>query len=326
MNCGLESFVVALLDLMDAEEFPYWVLAYYYIGPITDPEAEVARHREFFNNRDVASRIYISKEGVNGQMSARRDHAQEYMDWMHADERFKDLVFKIHGSHEQVFPKKAVRTRKQLVAMDCEVDLNQRGRHVGPAEWKKLLEEKDDDTILVDVRNRYEWEIGHFEGAELPDCETFRQFPGYVRSLKEARDPKKTRVMMYCTGGIRCEFYSALLKQEGFEDVCQLDGGVIGYGLQEGRQHWRGKLFVFDDRLAVALSDEKAEPISACLHCGGSSDVYYNCANVDCNDLFVCCPTCLAKHCGCCCVTCMSAPRVRPYRSDGSSKPFRKWR
>lgn len=310
---------------MDTKDFPFLVLAYYHIGLISDPHAEVARHKEFFEGRDVKSRIYISEQGINGQMSASRKDAIEYMEWMHSDKRFQELTFKIHGATEQAFPKTAVRYRKQLVAMDCEVDLTRRGEHVPPAEWRRMLEEKDSDTILIDVRNSYEWKVGHFDGAELPLCETFRQFPEYARSLKESRDPQKTKVMMYCTGGIRCEFYSALMKEEGFENVFQLEGGVIGYGLEEGNEHWKGKLFVFDDRLTVPISEDAAPPIGECLYCKTPGDVYYNCANTDCNELFVCCPSCLPVHKGCCSETCMHEPRVRPYRTDGSSKPFRKW-
>ncbi len=309
---------------MDYEHFPYWVIAFYHIAPLDNPHAEVKRHKAFFATREITSRIYFSEMGVNGQMSASKEHALEYMAWMHADERFKDVEFKIHGASEQAFPKVAVRYRKQLVAMDHEVDLTQRGKHVSPKEWKRMLEEKDSDTLLIDVRNQYESAVGHFEGAEMPLCETFRQFPDYARNLKETRDPKKTRVMMYCTGGIRCEFYSALLKEEGFEDISQLDGGVIGYGLQEGNKHWKGKLFVFDDRLTVPISEDDAPPISGCVHCKKPLDVYHNCANMDCNDLFLCCPECIAEYKGCCSEKCTSEPRVRPYRTDGSSKPFRR--
>ena len=111
-------------------------------------------------------------------------------------------------------------------------------------------------TLILDVRNDYEWKIGRFEGSELPPLETFREFPAYAKKLKEERDPKTTSVMMYCTGGIRCEFFSALMKKEGFEKVVQLDGGVIHYGLKEGSDHWEGKLFVFDDRLAVPMGEK----------------------------------------------------------------------
>lgn len=306
------------------QEFPYWVLAYYYIGTIENPEQEVARHHAFFKDRDVKCRIYISKDGINGQTSASVQAAREYLEWMKADPRFEKMPFKIHEAKEHAFPKTTVKFRKQLVAINEELDLSRRGEHVSPADWKRMLEQKDQNTVLIDVRNRYEWEIGHFENADFPDCETFREFPTYVRALKERCDPKTTPIMMYCTGGIRCEFASALMLQEGFEKIYQLEGGVIDYGLDQGGDFWKGKLFVFDDRLVVPISDDEKEPVGHCAHCGVNQDLCFNCANMDCNDLFVCCNSCLQLHKGCCSDSCMQAPRVRPYRTDGTTKPFRK--
>ncbi len=301
----------------------YWVLAYYCITKIDDPHAEVARHKEFFRTRDFKGRIYISHEGINGQASGLAEHAQEYIQWMEEDSRFAEMPFKVHKSQEHAFPKTTVKFRKQLVAIDCEVDFSQIGEHVPPEVWKKMIAERDENTIILDVRNDYEWKVGHFEGSELPKLETFRQFPEYAKKLKEEREPGKTVVMMYCTGGIRCEYFSAVMKKEGFEKVYQLDGGVINYGLKEGSDLWQGNLFVFDDRLVVPLADKKEAPISACTHCSKPHDVYYNCANMDCNELFVCCPDCLKEHQGCCCAECSGAERVRPYQE--SAKPFRKW-
>jgi UPF0176 protein len=303
----------------------YWVLAFYALTTIDDPHLEVARHKEFFDGRDLKGRLYISEQGINGQMSGSPAHAQEYMDWLHADSRFSEVSFKIHHYPEHAFPKATIKYRRQLVAMDCEVDLSLQGEHVKPEEWSRMLEERDEDTLILDVRNDYEWKIGHFEGADLPPLESFREFPTYAKQLKEERDPKKTKVMMYCTGGIRCEFYSALMKKEGFEQVYQLDGGVIQYGLDEGQKHWDGKLFVFDDRLVVPISEEEAPPISACRSCQSPVDLYYNCANMDCNELFVSCPNCLKLHRGCCCGTCEKEGVVRPIDSQGSAKPFRRW-
>lgn len=299
----------------------YKVLAYYSIGKIDDPVAEVARHKEFFNTRDFKGRIYISEQGINGQASGRADHADEYMAWMGSDPRFQKMPFKVHFSKEHPFPKMTVKYRRQLVAIDCEVDFSNVGQHISPEEWEKKLRERDEETIVLDVRNAYEWKIGRFEGSELPELETFRQFPAYAKKLKEEKDPKTTCVMMYCTGGIRCEFFSALMKKEGFEKVYQLDGGVIQYGLKEGDKHWEGKLFVFDDRLAVPLGQEQP-PISHCTHCQKPNDVYYNCANVDCNELFLCCVDCIKEHKGCCSCQCETADRIRPYQE--TAKPFRK--
>ncbi|MDE3047975.1 MAG: rhodanese-related sulfurtransferase [Verrucomicrobiota bacterium] len=297
----------------------YKVLAYYSIEPLETPLEEVAQHKEFFKTRDFKGRIYLSEQGINGQASGRADHADEYMEWMRG--RFPKMFFKVHLAEEHAYPKMTVKYRKQLVAVDCPVDFSLAGEHISPQEWKKMLENRDEETLLLDVRNDYEWKVGHFEGAELPQLETFRQFPEYAKKLKEQKDPKTTRVFMYCTGGIRCEYFSALMKQEGFENVYQLDGGVINYNLQEGGDRWEGKLFVFDDRLVVPMGD--GEPISSCSHCSQPHDVYFNCANMDCNQLFICCSDCLRKHRGCCCSDCESPPRVRPYQEGG--KPFRKW-
>lgn len=301
------------------------ILAYYCFTPIEDPQAEVVRHKTFFQDKDVKARIYIARQGINGQMSAAAADAQSYIDWMRADSRFANIDFKLHCYDEHVFPKLTVKVREQLVALDLPVDLSQRGTHVAPHIWRQMLEERDDDTLLLDVRNDYEWEIGHFEGAVLPTLEQFREFPAFAKLLKETRNPDKTKIMMYCTGGIRCELYSALLKREGFENVYQLEGGVIKYGLEEGGKHWKGKLFVFDDRLAVPVAEDKAaEAISVCHHCQVTSDVYYNCADMDCNELFVCCTSCAEKFQGCCSAECQAAERRRPFQSSARPKPFRK--
>ena len=300
----------------------YFVLAFYSLTSIEDPHLEVVKHKDFLKSRDFRSRIYISEQGINGQASGSLAAAQEYMDWLHADPRFANVSFKTHQAAEHAFPKMTVKYRRQLVAIDCDVDLSKRGEHISSHQWKEMLEKRGDETLLIDVRNDYEWEAGHFEGAELPNLETFRQFPSYAKELKEKCDPATTPVMMYCTGGIRCEFYSAVLKKEGFEKVYQLDGGVIQYGLDEGSSHWKGKLFVFDDRLVVPVGEE-GETIGHCLHCSTTNDIYYNCANMDCNRLFFCCLSCLREHKGCCSEACLTHGRVRPYTEN--AKPFRKY-
>ncbi|MBS0604966.1 MAG: rhodanese-related sulfurtransferase [Verrucomicrobia bacterium] len=309
---------------MSEKNASYHVLAYYYFTCLEDPHLEVSRHQEFLKDKDIRCRVYISEEGINGQMSASEEASVAYQEWLKGDPRFKDVVFKIHHFGEHVFPRATVKYRKQIVAMDEKVDMALTGEHVSPEKWKQMLEQRDDNTIVLDVRNDYEWVIGHFDGAELPTLETFREFPNYARQLKEQRDPKETKVMMYCTGGIRCELYSALMKKEGFENVYQLDGGVINYGLKEGHDKWNGKLFVFDDRLAVPIDEKTDEVISHCRHCGTASDVYYNCANMDCNELFLSCPQCAEKLKGCCCQECTSAARLRPYEKKDRPKPFRR--
>jgi UPF0176 protein len=302
----------------------YDVLAYYSFTTIPDPHREVKAHHAFFKGRNLTSRIYISEQGINGQMSGLREDAQAYIEWMKNNPLFSQMPFKIHPYHENVFPRQTIKYRKQLVALDEEVDLSLIGEHLSPANWKALLE-KDQHAVLLDVRNDYEWEVGRFDGAVCPPCETFREFKAYAQELKQNVDPSTTPVMMYCTGGIRCELYSSLLKKEGFTQVYQLEGGVINYGLKQGTDHWLGKLFVFDDRMTVPISEEEAPVIGKCHNCSSPSESYYNCANMDCNRLFLCCPDCLKQLQGCCHSDCQAAPRVRPYHQQDAHKPFRKW-
>ncbi len=301
----------------------YLVVAFYQFVEIADPHAEVKRQKEYLLDKDVSGRIYLSEEGINAQMSGAEPDALAYIEWMKSDPRFADVHFKVQEHQENAFPRMTVKYREQLVALDRKVDLEMGGEHVSPDQWKKMLEEEE-DLLLLDVRNQYEYEVGHFKGAIAPGCDTFRTYSDAIRKLKEKVDPSQTKVMMYCTGGIRCELYSAVMKEEGFDHVYQLDGGVINYSEKEGGKHWDGKLFVFDDRLTVPVGDECAT-ISRCHHCGEETDHYVNCANMDCNELFLCCQGCMEPQLGCCQESCQQAERLRPFQ-DGIHKPFRRLR
>jgi UPF0176 protein len=301
------------------------IIAFYILTSIEDPHKEVIRQKKFLEGKDIKCRIYIANNGVNAQMSAAKADGQAYIDWIKQDPRFEKISCKIDEYHEHVLPKVTVKFREQLVALDEKIDLEMRGKHLSPKEWKEMLESRDENVLLLDVRNQYEWEIGHFEGAELPPLKTFREFSPYAKNLKCQYDPAKTKVMMYCTGGIRCELYSSLLKKEGFEEIYQLEGGVINYGKQESTAHWKGKLFVFDDRLSVPIDEKVDEVISRCFQCAQLIDTYYNCANMDCNELFLCCSVCAEKFKGCCSEVCMSAKRVRPYQIGERPRPFRRY-
>jgi len=306
----------------------YLVLAYYYFlkppARLEDVARFVKAHQQFLKDKDAKGRIYINETGINGQMSIHEKDAESYIEWLRQQGPFHDIEFKVHLSEDHAFAKMTVKYRKQLAALDSEVDLNLTGEHVPAKQWKEMLEAQDEDTILIDVRNDYEWKVGHFEGAILPELENFRDFTDYVDHLKRLYDAKKTKVMMYCTGGIRCELYSALMRQKGFDTVYQLQGGVIKYGLEEGVSHWKGKLFVFDDRMVVPISKEETEVISRCAHCNEPSDTYYNCANMDCNALFLACPACAQALQGCCSEKCTHEPRVRAFTLSTHPKPFRK--
>ncbi|GAB4236251.1 MAG: rhodanese-related sulfurtransferase [Chlamydiales bacterium] len=301
------------------------ILAFYLFTTIKNPQEEVSLHKSFCEKRNIKGRIYISEEGINGQMSGTVQDAESYMEWLQCRDPFQSIEFKIDPYHEQAFEKLIIKYREQLVALDQKVDLSLTGTHLEPEAWKEMLE-KEDKHLLIDVRNDYEWKVGKFENAETPACSTFREFRTYAQELKNRIDPSETPVMMYCTGGIRCEVYSALLKEYGFKNVYQLKGGIINYGKKVGAKHWLGKLFVFDDRMTTPISDQESTPvIGKCHRCQQPSESYYNCANMDCNHLFLSCDSCLKELSGCCKEECLQAPRVRPFYEQNPHKPFRKW-
>lgn len=315
-----KAFIITKSKRYEHSE-PFLILAYYFLTPIEFPEQEVAAHNNFFQNRDVRARIYLSRQGINGTLSAPVADAYAYMEWLFGRCEFSGITFKAHEHDCHVFGRLCVKVRRELVAYGEEVSTENQGKHVSPREWKEMLE-SDDEKIILDVRNDYEWQVGRFEGAEKPNCETFRDFKEYAKKLKAKIGSKDTKVMMYCTGGIRCEFFSSLLKQDGIDEVYQLDGGVINYGVEEKSSHWKGKLYVFDDRLQIPISEDETEVVGKCHHCKVAIDVYYNCANMDCNELFLCCPECLKAHSGCCQSLCMQAKRIRPFKLVHT--PFRR--
>jgi len=302
----------------------YSVLAYYVITEIKDPENAAREHREVLSKLDSRGRIYIGKEGINAQMSINETDVEPYINYLKNHSNFCDADIKMHTSHEHAFEKLKIKVRDQLVAIDHKVDFSKRGEYLTPTKWAEMLEKRDENTILIDVRNSYESRVGHFDGALKPDLETFREFPKYAQDLKKTYNPNKTKVMMYCTGGIRCEYYSALMKENGFDDVFHLKGGVIQYGNELGRKHWKGKLFVFDDRMNVPLDEGQTEVIATCHFCNEKNDTFYNCANMDCNALFTACPKCVAEHKGCCKELCLEQGRVRAFCPSENPKPFRK--
>jgi UPF0176 protein len=302
----------------------YDVLAFYVIREVSDVAASVKEHKDFLGRLDSKSRIYIGKDGINAQLSLAEGDTSAYVEWIKGHPIFYDADIKIHKSETHPFAKLKIKERKQLVAIDRDVDFNKRGEYLNAKEWSEKLSCRDEKTILIDVRNKYESMVGHFEGALVPDLETFREFPAYAEELKEQYNPKDTEVIMYCTGGIRCEYYSALMKEIGFEKVFHLKGGIIRYGLENGAKHWKGKLFVFDDRMNVPICSCETEILGKCHFCSKPNDTFYNCANMDCNELFLSCPECVEKMKGCCSDNCLEHGRVRSFEPVQNPKPFRK--
>jgi UPF0176 protein len=208
---------------------------------------------------------------------------------MRADERFKDIFFKIDPAEEQAFKKMFVRPRPELVSLSLEDDINPlelTGAYLSPKEFKEAI--LDEDTVVIDARNDYEYDLGHFRGAVRPDIRSFRELPQWIRDNKEQFMDK--RVVTYCTGGIRCEKFSGWLVREGFKDVGQLHGGIATYGRDPEVQGelWDGAMYVFDERISVPINHVNPVVVGKDWFDGTPSERYVNCANPECNRQILC--------------------------------------
>lgn len=283
----------------------YRVLLYYNYTTIADPELFAKEHLAFCKSIGLKGRILVANEGINGTVSGTIEATDAYMAHMHADERFKDTWFKIDESEGHAFRKMFVRPRQELVALNLEDDINPHeltGKYLNPKEFKEAL--LDEDTIVLDARNDYEYDLGHFRGAVRPDIRSFRELPQWIRDNKEKFMDKK--VVTYCTGGIRCEKFSGWLLREGIEDVAQLHGGIAMYGKDPEVQGelWDGKMYVFDDRISVEINHVDKQVIGKDWFDGTPCERYINCANPECNRQILTSEENEAKHLGGCCYEC----------------------
>ncbi|MCM3740479.1 rhodanese-related sulfurtransferase [Oceanobacillus luteolus] len=271
------------------ENEKYQVLLYYNYVHIEDPETFAADHLKFCKELGLKGRILVAEEGINGTVSGTVEQTQKYMDTMHADERFADMVFKIDEHDGHAFKKMHVRPRKELVTLRLEDDINPHeitGKYLEPKEWYEAMQR--DDVVILDARNDYEYDLGHFRGAIRPDIETFRELPDWVRENREMFEGKK--ILTYCTGGIRCEKFSGWLVREGFEDVAQLHGGIAVYGKDPEVQGdlWDGKMYVFDERISVPVNQKEHVIVGKDYFDGEPCERYVNCANPECNRQMLC--------------------------------------
>ena len=249
----------------------------------------------------VLGRIYVAREGVNGQISVPTAQLETFKKRLRAIEGFAGLRLNVAIEDDgKSFFKLKIKVRDKIVADgldDASFDVTQRGQHLNAREFNELTDR--DNTIVVDMRNHYESEVGHFSEAIRPDVETFREALPLVAQM--LADDKDKNIVMYCTGGIRCEKASAYYKHRGFKNVFQLDGGIIEYARQvqqEGLENkFIGKNFVFDERMGERISDDV---IARCHQCGTPYDSHVNCANDACHLLFIQCEACAQKYQHCC--------------------------
>ena len=294
-----------------AETEPRVTFSFYRYAHIEDPELFRNQCYLAWSALSVFGRVYVAKEGINGQVSVPRSkfeafraelYSVPFMDGMRLNVAIEDQA--------ESFLKLKIKVRKKIVAdglNDDTFDVTKRGRHLSAPEVNELLDRED--TIVVDMRNHYESEVGYFEGAILPDVENFRDLLPVVEELLE--DKKDANIVMYCTGGIRCEKASAYYLHKGFENVAMVDGGIIDYARQcEAlglESKYKGKNFVFDERLGERITEDV---VSHCHQCGRPADRQLDCANTACHLLFIQCPDCAAEMEDCCSTECRDFARL----------------
>ena len=275
------------------------ILLYYKFTPLSDPEAVKLWQKTLCESLNLRGRILISRHGLNGTVGGDIDDLKAYIRATKQYPGFRDTVFKWSDGAREDFPRMSVKSRRELVGFknaddEFEVDENGvigGGKHLKPQEVNELVEAYGDDVVFFDGRNAHEAKIGKFKDAIVPDTRTSRDFIAELESDKYD-GIKDKKVITYCTGGVRCEVISAMMKKRGFKEVYQIDGGIVKYGEAYGDDGlWEGALRVFDGRMTVKFS-ERAKTIGECLHCGAKTSNFENCANVTCNELALICETC----------------------------------
>lgn len=294
-----------LKERLAAETFKRVTVSFYQYAKIADPQLfRDALYQALFELQ-VFGRIYVANEGINAQVSIPAHHFEDFKQQLYTIPFLKDIRLNIAvDDNGKSFWVLRIKVRDKIVAdgiTDPAFDMENRGKYLNAREFNQLTE--DPDTVIIDMRNHYEFEVGHFDKALEVPSDTFReQLPMAVEMMQPHKDKN---IIMYCTGGIRCEKASAYMLHQGFKNVFHLEGGIIEYANKAKEwglpNKFRGKNFVFDERLGERISDEV---ISQCHQCGKPCDTHTNCANEGCHLLFIQCEECAAKYNGCCSEAC----------------------
>ena len=294
-----------LKEQLQKDTRPRTTLSFYQYWKLENPE--VFRDEMFLHLSElgVLGRIYIAKEGINAQISVPTENFETFKKQLYSYNFLDGIRLNIAVEDDgKSFFVLDIKVRHKVVAdglNDETFDVTNKGIHLKAAEFNKLVE--DPNTIVVDMRNHYEHEVGYFENAILPDVDTFREALPVVEKILEPHKDKN--IVMYCTGGIRCEKASAYYKHKGFKNVFQLEGGIIEYARKAKEEglpiKFKGKNFVFDERLGEKISDDV---IAECHQCGKPCDTHVNCVNDSCHLLFIQCEECKEKYEACCSTEC----------------------
>lgn len=296
-----------LKERLYQETTPRTTISFYQYFPIPEPAHFRDDLYRALNALNVFGRIYVAQEGINAQISVPVDRFEELKNYLYSFEPLNGLRLNVAVDDDgKSFWVLKIKVREKIVAdgiSDPAFSMENKGRYVNAEQMNALLDKPG--TIVVDMRNHYEYEVGHFENAIEVPSDTFReQLPMAVDMLK---DDKDKNVIMYCTGGIRCEKASAYMLHNGFKNVFHLEGGIINYARQvkdhELDSKFIGKNFVFDDRLGERITEDV---IAKCHQCGKPADTHTNCKNDGCHLLFIQCKECAEKYNGCCSTECQT--------------------
>lgn len=278
------------------------ILLYYKFTPVKDPETVKLWQKTLCDGLNLRGRILVSLQGINGTVGGEMTDLKKYIVETKKFAGFKDIMFKWSDGEREDFPRMSVKVRRELVGFqnsDDEFDVDEHGvvgggQHLKPQQVHELIEKYGDDVVFFDGRNEHEAKIGKFRNAVVPNTNTSRDFIAELESDKYD-DIKNKKVITYCTGGVRCEVISAMMKKRGFQDVYQIDGGIVKYGEAYGDDGlWEGALRVFDGRMTMEFSDH-AKTIGECIHCAGATSNFENCALASCNELVLICENCKRK-------------------------------
>ncbi len=293
-----------LIKELQNESFKRLTLSFYkYIEINNSQDSRDQMYRDLSSMR-ILGRIYIANEGINAQISVPEHYINDFQNYMKSKYMLKNVMIKEAVQDGESFYKLKIKVKDEIVAYgvkNTEYDMNNVGNHLTPEEFNKAIE--NPNCTVIDIRNHYESEVGHFEDAILPDVDRSQELLPEVKKILEGKENEK--ILLYCTGGIRCEKASSYLIKNNFKDVNQLDGGIINYANEVKKKKIKskyiGKNFVFDNRLGERITDDI---ISRCHQCKNKSDSHTNCANDLCHLLFIQCEECQLKYNGCCSKEC----------------------
>lgn len=284
------------------------ILLFYKYVTLENPKRALKWQKQICANLGLTGRIILAREGINGTVGGTVENTERYKQIMESNELFSGIDFKEGEGGAHSFPRMRIVVKNEIVNLGVDpekITVKDTGVHLKPEETHELLENKPENLVILDTRNTFESRIGTFEGAIRPDLRYFREFPEYIdKNLDQFKDKK---VLMYCTGGVRCERATAYLKSKDVaQEVYQVEGGIHRYAEKFPDGHFRGKNYVFDNRIATAVNDDI---LGSCDVCEVPCDTYQNCLNALCNKHYIGCTDCVAKLNNTCSETCMELVR-----------------